>query len=42
MAAMELRVNDADTSHKRWKIDPQDGNVNFGNPTVWSLLELQD
>ena len=38
--ALELRVNDADKSHARWKIDPADGNVQFANPTVWSLLDL--
>ena len=38
--ALEQRVNDADTSHERWKLDPLDGNVNTENPTVWSILEF--
>lgn len=38
--ALELRVNDADTSHERWKLDPLDGNVNVENPTLWSVLKL--
>lgn len=40
--ALEMRVNDADTSHERFKIDPEDGNVAPSDPTVWSLLSLQD
>ena len=41
-AALEIRVNDADSSHERWKIDPTDGTVNPGDPTVWSLLLLAE
>lgn len=39
--ALEMRVNDADKSHERWKIDPEDGNVRPEDPTVWSLLILE-
>lgn len=38
--AFEMRVNDADTSHERWKIDPIDGNVQVEDPSAWSLLLL--
>ena len=38
--ALELRVNDADSSHERWKIDPLDGNVRVEDPSAWSLLLL--
>ncbi len=41
--ALEIRVNDADTSHERWKIDPvdaRDGKVLPEDPTSWSILEL--
>lgn len=34
--AMELRVNDADTSHERWKIDAENVVVRPGDPTLWS------
>lgn len=40
-AALEIRVNDADTSHARWKIDPIDGSVRPHDPTAWSLLTLR-
>ena len=40
--ALELRVNDADSSHERFKIDPEDGNPNPSDPTVWSFLLLVD
>lgn len=40
--ALELRVNDADKSHPRWKIDPTDGNVQPADPTAWSLLTLEN
>jgi hypothetical protein len=39
--ALEMRVNDADTSHPRFKIDPMDGNVAPADPTVWSYLVLE-
>lgn len=40
--ALELRVNDADKSHPRWKIDPTDiRNLSTEDPTKWSLLKLQ-
>ena len=38
--ALELRVNDADKSHERWKIDGADNRVVPGNPVAWSLLKL--
>ena len=38
--AFELRVNDADTSHERWKLDPLDGNVRPEDPTAWSIFEF--
>ena len=38
--AFEPHVNDADTSHERWKLDPLDGNVRPENPTVWSIMEF--
>ena len=40
--ALELRVNDADTSHERWKLDPLDGNVNVESPPMWSVLKLAE
>jgi hypothetical protein len=40
--AFEMRVNDADSSHERWKIDPVDGDVQPENPSAWSLLLLAD
>ena len=39
--AVEPHVNDADTSHERWKLDPLDGNVRPENPTVWSIMEFK-
>ncbi len=38
--AFEPRVNDADSTHERWKIDPIDGHPSPENPTAWSILEL--
>ena len=40
--ALEPHVNDADTSHERWKLDPIDGNVRPENPTVWSIMEFAE
>ncbi|MGI5868904.1 MAG: sugar-binding protein [Kiritimatiellia bacterium] len=41
--ALEFRVNDADTSHERWKLDPTDvGFVHVEDPTSWSVLTLED
>ena len=40
--ALEPHVNDADTSHERWKLDPLDGNVKPENPTVWSIMEFTE
>lgn len=41
--ALEVRVNDADTSHERWKIDPIDNpNLRPEDPTGWSYLVLQE
>ena len=34
--AMEIRVNDADTSHERWKIDAENVVVRPSDPTLWS------
>jgi hypothetical protein len=40
--ALELRVNDADSSHPRWKIDPSDIElVHTEDPTAWSTLTLR-
>lgn len=39
--ALEMRINDADTSHERWKLDPIDTHMNTENPTMWSLLILE-
>ena len=39
--AFEPRVNDADSTHERWMIDPIDGNPRPENPTVWSILEFE-
>tara|TARA_Y100001933_G_scaffold265286_1_gene340202 strand:- start:78815 stop:81694 length:2880 start_codon:yes stop_codon:yes gene_type:complete len=36
--AMELRVNDADTSHERWKIDAEGVVVRPSDPTSWSYF----
>ena len=39
--ALEMRVNDADTSHQRWKLDPTDtGFIFVEDPSTWSVLEL--
>ena len=41
--AMELRVNDADTSHERWKLDPIDNSAyRPEDPTTWSYLVLKE
>ncbi len=41
--AFDLRVNDADTSHERWKLDPTDiSKLNTEDPTAWSLLTLEN
>lgn len=41
--ALEIRVNDSDTSHERWKLDPLDaGYVLVENPTSWSVLKLEE
>ncbi len=45
--ALNLRVNDSDTSHERWKIDPEDaaqigGGFNGSDPTTWPYLLLKD
>jgi hypothetical protein len=42
--ALEMRVNDADTSHERFKIDPTDASADFAvtDPSTWSLLLLED
>jgi len=39
--ALEVRVNDADTQHERWKLDPVD-NATYRpeDPTTWSYLLL--
>jgi len=40
--AMEIRVNDADTSHERFKIDPSDvSGFRPENPISWSLMLLE-
>jgi hypothetical protein len=40
--ALEVRVNDADTSHERWKLDPVDNQgIPPENPTGWSYLILE-
>lgn len=40
--AIEMRVNDADTSHERFKLDPSDvGPLNVSDPSSWSLLVLE-
>jgi hypothetical protein len=41
--ALEIRVNDADTSHERWKLDPLDTEgVLVENPASWSVLQLEE
>jgi hypothetical protein len=43
-ASFELRVNDADTSHERFKIDPSDipdSSLDTTNPAAWSLLRFE-
>lgn len=41
--ALELRVNDSDTHHERWKLDPMDvGFVFVEDPTTWSVLRLEE
>lgn len=39
--AMELRVNDADTSHERWKIDPDGTVIQPSDPSSWSHVILK-
>lgn len=39
--ALEMRVNDADTSHKRWKLDLGGVYIDPSAPTKWSILELK-
>jgi hypothetical protein len=41
--ALEFRVNDADTSHERFKIDPLDvAAISTNDPSTWSYLILKD
>jgi len=41
--AVEIRVNDADTSHERFKLDPGDvGPLNVTDPSSWSFLILEE
>lgn len=41
--ALEVRVNDADTSHERWKLDPVDNQTyRPEDPTGWSYLILEE
>lgn len=42
VAALEMRVNDKDTSHKRFKANPVDGNPSHFDATLWSLLILAE
>jgi hypothetical protein len=39
--ALDLRMNDADSSHERWKIDPEDSRIDTENPTRWAVMTLQ-
>ncbi len=39
--ALELRVNDADTSHERWKIDPDGVVIYPSDPSSWSHVILK-
>lgn len=40
--ALEIQINDNDTSHERWRLAPSDiTRVNVNDPITWSLLELQ-
>jgi hypothetical protein len=36
--ALDLRLNDADASHERWKVDPLDSRIDTENPTRWAVL----
>lgn len=38
--AVDLRVNDADTSHERFKIDPAEQTVSPSDPSRWAYLVL--
>lgn len=38
--ALDLRLNDADTSHERWKVDPEDSRIDTENPTRWAVMVL--
>jgi hypothetical protein len=38
--ALDMRLNDADESHERWKVDPLDSQINTENPTMWAELKL--
>lgn len=35
-------VNDADSSHERFKIDPEDAAMDVADPTTWSYLILSE
>jgi hypothetical protein len=42
--SLEFMLNDADTSHERFRITPVDAAADFKipDPSTWSLLELTD
>jgi hypothetical protein len=40
--ALDMRVNDADSSHERFKIDPEDTVMDVANPTRWAFLVLAE
>lgn len=40
---LDMRINDADTSHERFKLDPTDApGFKTSDPSTWSYLELKD
>ncbi|WFB36354.1 sugar-binding protein [Kiritimatiellota bacterium B12222] len=41
--AIDMRLNDADVAHKRFKLDPGDSSkFSVFDPTTWSLMTLED
>ncbi|MDF3130113.1 sugar-binding protein [Kiritimatiellaeota bacterium B1221] len=41
--AIDMRLNDADQAHKRFKLDPSDSpKFSVFDPTTWSLMTLED
>ncbi|MDA3872814.1 MAG: DUF4886 domain-containing protein [Kiritimatiellae bacterium] len=37
----DFRVNDADATHERWKVSPDNIEVQYDNPAAWPVLHLR-